>query len=753
MDALVSLGDETFRRLVESVHDYAIFMLTPGGIVASWNAGAQRIKGYEAQEIVGEHFSVFYTPDAIASGWPNEELRRALTEGFFEEEGFRLRKDGTAFWASVAISPVFNADGALLGFSKVTRDLTERRAHEERLKESEHNLRLLVESVQDYAIFTLDPNGNITSWNQGAQRIKGYSAEEAIGQHFSIFYRPQEVERNWPQQELEQAAADGRFEDEGWRVRKDRTHIWANVIITALRDETGKLLGFSKVTRDLTERRQHEEELRQREGDLRLLVEGVHGNAMFLVDSEGCIRTWNAGAQRMLGYTVDEVLGKPTSFLYTPEDRQPGQFPASLSAARATGHVEFQAWRQRSDGARIRVEVSTTELRDEQGGSRGFVQIIRDLTDKQRVEALETEGRRIAEFIAMLSHELRNPLAPIRNALAILKRFADKPETAWCAELIGRQVTHMTRLVDDLLDVSRITSGKIRLVVKPVVLNEIVEQAVESMRPTVHGYGLSLNIDLTPTPVTVSGDATRLTQVLVNLVTNAAKYTPPPGTVSVTLEASSAEAILKVSDTGIGLSDDLIERVFEPFVQGERALARSEGGLGLGLTLVRSVIDLHGGSVSANSRGAGNGTTFLVRLPCIEHAHVPVSQALDELVRGSAHTKILVVDDNVDAAESVAMLLRLNGHEVEVAYDGESALSIAATFAPDIAFLDIGLPGMDGYEVARRLRTLPGLEALRLIAVTGYGQDKDKAAALAAGFHLHLTKPVEPGELAKLAMA
>lgn len=751
LHALVSFGDDAFRALVDSVREYAIFMLTPDGVIASWNAGAKRITGYEAQEIVGKHVSIFYTPEAIASGWPLQGLQRALTADSFEDEGYCLRKDGSMFWANVAISPVFDADGALVGYSNIAKDLTGRRADEERLRESESNLRLLVESVQDYAIFTLDPSGNITSWNQGAERIKGYSAQEAIGKHFSMFYRQQEVERAWPQQELERAAADGRFEDEGWRVRKDGIHIWANVIITALRDETGKLLGFSKVTRDLTERRRHEEELRQREEDFRLLVEGVRGHAMFLVDTEGCIRTWNAGARRMLGYTVDEVLGKPTSVLYTPEDRRPGQFPASLSAARAKGHNEFQAWRQRSDGVRIRVEVSTTELRDSEGAGRGFVQIIRDLTDRQRVEALEIEGRRITEFIAMLSHELRNPLAPIRNAVAILKRFVDKPETAWCAELIGRQVTHMTRLVDDLLDVSRITSGKIQLEVKPVALNEVVEQAVESMRPTVHGYGLSLNIDSTEDALAVSGDATRLTQVLVNLVTNAAKYTPAPGSVSVALMASGSEVILRVSDTGIGLSDELIERVFEPFVQGERALARSEGGLGLGLTLVRSVIDLHGGSVRASSPGAGKGTTFTVRLPRIEH--VTVAPAAEESPRGSARTKVLVVDDNVDAAESVAMLLRLSGHEVQVAYDGESALNITANFAPDIAFVDIGLPGMDGYEVARRLQALPGLESLRLIAVTGYGQDKDKAAAAAAGFHLHLTKPVEPGQLAKLAMA
>jgi PAS domain S-box-containing protein len=749
--APVGTSDDSYRRLVESVQDYAIVMLTPAGIVGSWNAGARRIMGYEAQEAVGRHLSLFYTPEAIAEGGPDEELRRALDVGRLEEEGLRIRKDGSAFHAHSVIAPVLDMNGAHTGFSMVIRDRTERRAHEQQLAESERNLRLLVESVQDYALFTLDVNGNITSWNRGAERIKGYTADEAIGMHFSMFYRPEENARAWPQEELARAVSLGKYEDEGWRIRKDGSLIWANVIITALRDAHGKLMGFSKITRDLTERRRHEDELRQREEDFRLLVEGVRGHAMFLVDTEGCIRTWNAGAQRMLGYDAEQVLGKPTSILYTEEDQAAGQFQAALAAARAKGHIKFQAWRQRADGVRIRVEVSTTAVRDPQGDSRGFVQIIQDLTDRQRMEALESEGRRITEFIAMLSHELRNPLAPIRNAVAILKRFVDNPETAWCAELIGRQVTHMTRLVDDLLDVSRVATGKIRLDVHPVALGELVAEAVEAMRPAVHGHGLSLVLSIEAARMTICGDATRLTQVIVNLVNNAAKYTPAPGEVAVSLKSEGAQAVLEVADTGIGLQHDLMDRVFDPFVQGEQALARSEGGLGIGLTLVRSVVELHRGSVSVQSEGPGKGTKFRVNFPLTSPDSVEPPPI--EPPRPVVRSKVLVVDDNEDAAETLAMLLRLNGHEVEVAYDGDKALEIAATYAPDVAFLDIGLPGMDGYEVARRLHEMPGLGRLRLVAVTGYGQEKDKEAATAAGFHLHVTKPVEPAELAKLVAA
>lgn len=732
--------------VADNLADHAIAILDSAGVIQSWNRGARLLTGFEVDQAVGKHVSFLGASPAFS----DSALEVAISTGRHEADDWCDRRNGTQFWANVLISPTFNAVGGRPGFSLVMRDFTDRHERESRLAENERNLRLLVETVQDYAIFTLDAAGHITSWNLGAQRIKGYSAEEAVGKHFSMFYRQEEVARQWPQEELTRAAAAGRFEDEGWRVRKDGTRIWANVVITALRGPTGELIGFSKVTRDLTERKSHEEELRQREEDFRLLVEGVRGHAMFLIDPDGHIRTWNEGAQRLLGYPADEVLGKPTSVLYTPEDRSSGQFEAALSAARAKGHIEFQAWRQRSNGEQIRVDVSTTEVRDAHGSSRGFVQILRDLTDAQRVEALETEGRRIAEFIAMLSHELRNPLAPIRNAVAILKRFVDKPETAWCAELIGRQVTHLTRLVDDLLDVSRVTSGKIRLDRHPIELNGVIEQAVESMRPTVYGYGLSLTLDLPSTPVVVSGDATRLTQVVVNLLTNSAKYTPPPGTVAVSLEVADGFALFRVSDTGIGIQQDLLEHVFEPFVQGERALARSEGGLGLGLTLVRSVVEMHDGSVRVLSRSPDAGTTVEVRFPvtAATAALPPEVTPATNVSRG----RVLVVDDNRDAAESVAMLMRLRGHEVEVAYDGERALELASTFLPNVAFLDIGLPGMDGYEVAKRLKSIHGLEKLRLVAVTGYGQEKDKRAAAAAGFDFHVTKPVDPAELAQYAV-
>ncbi len=618
--------------------------------------------------------------------------------------------------------------------------------------------RCLVESVSDYAIFMLNTQGVIASWNTGAQRIKGYTAAEAIGRHFSVFYTPQALEIDWPAEELRRAIALGHFEDEGWRVRKDGSRFWANVIITPLRDASGELRGFSKVTRDLTERRQHEEQLREREENLRLLVEGVKDHAMFLLDRAGRIQTWNAGAQRMLGFEAAQAIGQDAGLLYSADDREAGRPRAELASARQAGFFQVEGWRRKADGTCFWADIATTVLQHaEPGTNHGFVQIIHDLSERRRMEALETEGRRISEFIAMLSHELRNPLAPIRNAVALLEKVTLQPEAAWCAQMIGHQVSHMTRLVEDLMDVSRITSGKIQIDRKRLEVNELVRLAVEAVRESAREHGLLLELVPAPQPVELHGDGTRLTQVVVNLLTNAVKYTPRNGRIRVSVESDSDFVDLKVSDNGIGMPEPLRQRAFEPFVQGTRALDRAEGGLGIGLTLVKRIVELHGGTVTAASAGAHQGTTITVTLPLRNGAEAdghglpgavaapsPVSPASPE-----DGNKVLVVDDNHDSAETLAALLGLAGYEVQIAYEGVSALAWAATHRPRVVLLDLGLPGMDGFQVARQLRQLPGLAQTRLIAITGYGQESDRRATAEAGFELHLTKPVDPDELAR----
>jgi hypothetical protein len=608
--------------------------------------------------------------------------------------------------------------------------------------------RRLVESVRDYAIFMLTPEGVIASWNSGAQAIKQYSDAEAIGKHFSIFYEPAAVASGWPEEELRRSLRDGRFEDEGWRVRKDGTRFWANVVISPLYDASDQLLGFSKVTRDLTERRRHEEELREREERLRLIVDGVKDHAMFLLDGKGVVVSWNPAGQKVLGYASEEIVGREVAILYPAQERSSGRPQAEMAAAAHAGAFHSHAWKVRADGELVWTDGSINAVRDRDGRLSGFVYIVRDLAEQQRIEELEAEGRRILEFIAMLSHELRNPLAPIKNAVRILKLPQGKQQAAKYADMIARQVAHLTRLVDDLMDVSRVTTGKIELERVPLDLGTLVRAAAESMRSTIESHGHTLDVRLAPEPVLVDGDAVRLTQVVVNLLNNAAKYTAPNGSIEVVVSWLGAAAQIEVSDNGIGMSESLLQRAFEPFVQGERSPDRSQGGLGIGLTLVKRIVDLHGGTVVASSAGAGKGAKFMITMPLARG--VAAARAAVDAQPSAKSARILVVDDNRDVAESLVELLQASGCDVRAAYSGKEALDIAAAAPLTAVLLDIGLPDMSGYDVARRLRELPSMKGTRIIATTGYGLQRDRDASASAGFDAHLVKPVDHEEVLRL---
>lgn len=362
---------------------------------------------------------------------------------------------------------------------------------------------------------------------------------------------------------------------------------------------------------------------------------------------------------------------------------------------------------------------------------------------RHRASQLAEADRRKDEFLAMLAHELRNPLAPIRNATDILLlKGSDQSVLRRARELIGRQVMHMTRLLDDLLDVSRITGGKIRIAKEPVAVADVVAQAVETVRPLIDKKQHHLSISLPSEPVRLEADSTRLVQVVANLLNNAAKYTEPGGNIWLTGELVNDEVVLRVRDTGVGIGREMLPRVFDLFAQSDRTLDRSQGGLGIGLTLVHKLVEMHGGSVFAHSDGPGRGSEFTVRLPALPAATPAVESPPSEFASASSPARVLVVDDSVDVAEAIGMLLSLLGHEVHMAHSGKDAIEAARKLRPDVVLLDIGLPGMDGYAVARCLRERPEVNGLRLIAVSGYGQEEDLARSKAAGFDHHLVKPV-----------
>lgn len=492
-------------------------------------------------------------------------------------------------------------------------------------QQSEVRFQLLVESIQDYAIFMLDPKGHVVSWNAGAQRFKGYRAEEIVGRHFGCFYPVETQKSGWPDYELRIASAEGRFEDEGWRVRKDGSLFWAHVTITALFESDGTLAGFAKVTRDLTQTR--------------------------------------------------------------------------------------------------------------------------------KVEALEESERRMTEFLAMLSHELRNPLAPIRSMIDVFKtKDVQDPQLKVIRDVIDNQVTHLTRIVSDLLDVSRIKHGLVSVRSSPLALADVVSHSVQAVRPLVELRKHDLQVENADETMQVEGDLVRLTQVFVNLLNNAATYTEPGGEILLRLTREGREAVITVRDNGRGIEEENLPVIFEFFRRPQMPIEEGHSGLGIGLSLVKRLVELHDGSIEGRSKGLGWGSEFVIRLPLLDYSLPDREDPGVDQAKPATLRKVLVVDDNKDFAESLAMLLESLGHETHMAHDGQAALEAAETYDPDVVLLDIGLPKLDGYEVARRLRAKHGSRYV-LAALTGWGQDEDREKARSAGFDHHLVKPVEIDMLEHVLLA
>jgi PAS domain S-box-containing protein len=458
----------------------------------------------------------------------------------------------------------------------------------------------------------------------------------------------------------------------------------------------------------------------------------------------------NEAGMRLIGLDSVEQCGRtPIEEFFFPEDQRfiiNEFFPRVLRDGHADVEIRFRHFKT---GAAIWMIYNVFFIKDSTGEPVGIATVSRDISERKQAEAAMREAdRRKDEFLAMLAHELRNPLAPISNAVHIMKHFSlDKKRLAWCHDVIGRQVEHLVRLVDDLLDVSRISRGKIELKRELLEISTIVQRAVETSQPLMEAHRHEFSVHLPPEPVIVEGDLVRLSQVVSNLINNAAKYTDEEGCIRLTVERGDNEIFIRVRDNGRGIDPSALPGLFQLFYQVDRTIDRSEGGLGIGLALVKSLVTMHGGEVWAISEGRGKGSEFVVRLPCLPQApDVPVLYQAGAKPTGSSF-RILVVDDNRDAAQSLSLLLNTVGHAVSLAYDGHAALEAALAERPEVVLLDIGLPGMDGYTVARALRQHPGLEKTHLIALSGYGRQVDREQARKAGFNGYLTKPVDFDEL------
>ncbi|WP_210486028.1 PAS domain-containing sensor histidine kinase [Rufibacter aurantiacus] len=623
-------NDDIYRLLVESITDYAIFLLDPTGHVTTWNTGAKALKQYEPEEIIGQHFSIFYSQEAKDREYPANELKEALRMGKFEDEGWRFRKDGLAFWANVIISPIYNQDKELLGFSKITRDLTERKKAEddlfrvyEELKNSEERYRLLVEGVADYAIFMLNPAGHVATWNQGAQKIKGYNAQEIIGKYFGKFYSRQALEEGFPAYELKMAREHGRFEDEGWRYRKDGSAFWANVIITAIYNSKKELLGFSKITRDLTEKKQLEQQLFQTHADLleseektRLLIDSVQDYAILMLNTEGIIMSWNTGAERIKGYKPDEIIGKHFSTFYTREAIENGFPKFELTQALQNGRFEDEGWRIRKDGTAFWANVVLTPIFNSEKRLLGYAKITRDLTERRRNEELMQKNKDLVRinndldnFVYSASHDLKSPIANLEGLLTALQEDlgSEVENHSQIISLMQGSIGTLKKVISDLADVTRLQLGKQQS--ESVQIQGLVAEVKENLRQLIK----STNAQITADDLAFDHlhySRKNLRSILHNLVSNAIKYADPKKTPQVTIRtyfSETGEHVLSVSDNGLGIPPSQFTKIFGMF---KRVHDHVEG-TGVGLYLVKKILDNSGDHITVESE-EGQGSTFKV---------------------------------------------------------------------------------------------------------------------------------------------
>jgi PAS domain S-box-containing protein len=663
-----------------------------------------------------------------------------------------IAKDGTERAIDDSAAPIRCDKGQVVGCVLVFRDVTERR----RADRAARFLASIIESSDD-AIIGKDVNGIITSWNSAAERLFGYTAAEAIGRSIAIIAPPDRAnEMPAILDRIKRGEQVQHFDT--MRRAKDGRLVPISLTVSPIKDRDGRIIGASKIARDISERKKAEQALREERGRLHATLNGI-GDGVIVTDAKGHVTMMNPVAESLTGWK-EEAVARPLDEVFciiNEQTRQEVENPVKRVIREGVvvglaNHTILIA----KDTTERPIDDSAAPIKDEQGRVAGVVLVFRDNTERRRTEAaLREADRRKDEFLATLAHELRNPLAPIRNAVQVFRiKEVPDPQLQSARDIIDRQVQQMARLVDDLLDVSRITRGKIQLRKERIDLPAAVRSAVEAVRPLIDAQAHQLTITLPPQPVCLDADPIRLAQVVSNLLHNAAKFTEKGGHVWLTVEKQGGEIAISVRDTGIGIAAEHLPHLFAMFYQVVPALERSQGGLGIGLALVKGLVELHGGSAEARSGGPGKGSEVTVRLPV---ASSP--QELEDSGKSGEDPKpggmmprcrILIADDLPDSVESLAMILRLGGHDIQTARDGLEAVQAAATLCPDVIFLDIGMPKMNGYEAARSIRQHPWGRHIVLVALTGWGQEDDKRRATEAGFDHHLTKPVDAVTLDKL---
>jgi PAS domain S-box-containing protein len=758
----------------------------PSGRIILANDQAERILRHPvipSDEVTGYAEYHGLHPDGRPYAAGEYPLARALAGETVTVEMDYRAGDGQLIRLLISAAPVRGANGGVVAAVVVFSDVTAQRRAEADLRESERRYRWLVENtVEAVWRFEVDEpfpvdlgeealidhayrHAYLAECNEGMARIYGFpSAAAMAGMRLGDLM---------PRDEPANVEFLRTFARSGFRLIDAETIEMAadgsrRYLLNSLVGEVegGRLVRAFGTSRDVTERRLAEEALRESQR----FIERVARTSPAILFVHDLDERRNVYANRdigeELGYPPGESGGAGPAFLARvmhPDDRPPGGEAISPFEKLSDGEVTTLEYRMRhADGSwRWRVSYLTVFARHPDGRPRQLMGVSQDITDRKRAEeALREADRRKDEFLATLAHELRNPLAPIRNALKILQLAGGDPvATASARAVMDRQMSQMVRLIDDLLDVSRISRDKLVLRTERIALAAVVQSAVEASRPMFELAGLDLTVALPSNPILLDADPVRLAQVFTNLLNNAAKFTDRGGRVWLTAECAAGEVTVIVRDTGVGIPSEMLPRVFDLFTQADRTLERSRGGLGIGLTLVRRLVELHGGRVEADSPGPGQGSSFTVRLP------LPADdkKAIDD--NGGAarpgplvpipgpRLRIVVADDNRDAATSLTVMLGLLGHEVHTAFDGTAAVELAGVVHPDVMFLDIGMPQLSGYDAARRIREAEWGRGVRLVAVTGWGQEEDRRRSKEAGFDHHLVKPVDPEELRQMLSA
>ena len=779
--------------IVASSED-AIVSKTLDGTITSWNRGAEKLFGWRADEAIGKPIQLI-VPEELH--YQEQEILERLRRGERIEhwDVERVRKDGSRLQVSVMISPVRDRHGYIIGASKTARDITARKAWEEHLLRSEEAQRLLVgihdatRGLEDAVIVmreivtrvgvhfnvTRCAYGEVDTGTDIINISRGYTRDlpTVAGRYpLDVFGRLMIGElKNGRTVSIADVSVDPLTDDRTARETYARMQIVSLVCAPLVRG--GKLVAILVMC---------DSQPRQWTRDEAALLEQVAERTLFAVESargasalrenrdvlQLAMNTARMGAfsrdlqldTMWLSPELADIMGvtsetgeferEPLLSVLKPKDVERLQREISSAIAEHRDYVvEFEF----THGKTGEVRWAESRGRAEYGADGRPTMLYglgMDITDRRRaVEALQEADRRKDEFLATLAHELRNPLAPISSGLHILRSSSDASHRATAVEIMERQINQMVRLVDDLLDVARITTGKVEIRHEPTDLAAAINDAIETSQPILNDHSANVTVVPPPEPVFVNGDRTRLAQVFANLLNNSQKYSEPGQPISITFARDGNDAVVRVKDTGMGIHREMLPRVFDMFRQADRTGGRSRGGLGIGLSLVKRIIELHGGTVTAHSEGLGLGSEFVVRMPAIES---PAQAAIGApVVNGApARRKILVVDDNADAAESLAALLSISGHETRMAHDGPEALQQAERFHPDVVFLDIGMPTLDGHETAKLIRRQPWGKQMVLVALTGWGQNEDRRRSKDAGFNHHLVKPADPAVVEKL---